>query len=154
MRRRANPIGLATMVAFGVLGVGWATLGRAAAGAEGIDPAPRTAVGAGVADEDAYREALARLDAYLGDRCGVAPAARSCDWAVRHRSDIVADGAVVTGATTSESLSRAFVFETLNRRLSGDDTAMRGILDYVRTVAMPHDGRAEPAATSPGVWDP
>jgi hypothetical protein len=105
-------------------------------------------------DPGPYDLARLRLYAYLTDACGPAPSARSCEWAIRHQYERLASGAVVTGATTSETQNRAFVFATLHAALTGDDTAMRGILDYLRSVAMPHDGGDDPAARSSAAGAP
>jgi hypothetical protein len=156
VNRRAYLGAVAVAVAAAIVAAVWVTLDRVDAAPGGGPPAPARTSGVAAARpaEDPYDAARRRLHAYFADACGPAPSARSCDWAVRHQHAAVADSAIVTGATTSESQNLAFASEMLSGRLSGDADAMRGILDYIPTVAMPHDGRADPPATSHAVGAP
>lgn len=88
--------------------------------------------------------ALDRLASYLSSQVGPVPNARSQDWGVYHEYQAIQHGAMVTGSTTSETMSLAFIFGALYDELRGDSTLMTGTLAYIRDYMMPHDGQSTP----------
>lgn len=108
--------------------------------APGLDSAEATAS----SSVGTYSERLHRLQRYLADNYGAPPNARSFDWGVYHEYSGIAHGAMVTGATTSETMNLIFNFEVLYDRLYGDDTGQSAVLAYIRDYMMPHDGQNDP----------
>ena len=70
--------------------------------------------------------------------------ARSEDWGIYHECHPIAHGAMVTGATTSETMGPMAVMGLLYDDLRADDQLEVGTIDYIRRYMMPHDGVASP----------